>query len=467
MRINWFSDAHIFELIVVNKPFDASIKNKEEQINHSELSVSDNIVQESTQIPTVEYRQYENKPEEASINEPFIEQDIIGYEPFIPLDQMENWKNSAISEKDVVGDEKYNTSEYWNYLQNNVSEYARSVQMENEQLYRDVEVAGISAVFSQFEPIYPEIGEEKAKNQTENPIKSNKQIVHSEIQPTEVSVQEFMQIPIPEQYTSPNKIFRQEEMVEVFSYAKKQENNKTAVQPFEPVKRDPQQEIAQGQSEKTTRDVNIAGRSNAEGQKDTAAEQGKVDIEASIQAHELKEETAREFHTSVDIDNKITNVYEQGKTAVRSMSEDDLIAEGHRETEKYIKPVTLAVAMFASSSAISNIKSELEKTTKAVEETILLIEQGKLSLSDLNGKKKELAEKLKKLELPKETVHRIIRGRKDSYDLMVTQASLVDLDMRKQILEPKQREHLNSKQFFNMRKKETHELVALYYPYFL
>ena len=67
------------------------------------------------------------------------------------------------------------------------------------------------------------------------------------------------------------------------------------------------------------------------------------------------------------------------------------------------------------------------------------------------------------MELPKESVHRIIRGRKDSYDLMVTQASLVDLDMRKQILEPKQREHLNSKQFFDMRKKETHELVALYF----
>lgn len=46
------------------------------------------------------------------------------------------------------------------------------------------------------------------------------------------------------------------------------------------------------------------------------------------------------------------------------------------ETEKYIKPITLVVAMFVSSSAISNIKSELEKTTKAVEETGSLIEQG-------------------------------------------------------------------------------------------
>lgn len=451
-----------FDEVAYSRPIDIMI-NRDEQIIHSELRILENIVQESTQIPMIEHRQNEGKLETLSINISLAEPDISAYESSIPLDQMENWKNSSISEREAVSNEKFNTAEYWNYLQTNVSEYAHSVQLENEQLYRDVEVAGISAVFSQYEPIYPEIGEEKAKNQIDNPIKSNEQIVHSEIQPTEVFVQESMQISIPEQYTSPNKIFRQEEMVEVFSYAKKQEENKTVVQSFESVKREPQQEIAQGQSEKTTRDVNIAGRSNAEGQKDTAAEQGKVDIEASIQAHELKEETAREFHTSVDIDNKITNVYEQGKTAVRSMSEDDLIAEGHRETEKYIKPVTLAVAMFASSSAISNIKSELEKTTKAVEETILLIEQGKLSLSDLNGKKKELAEKLKKLELPKETVHRIIRGRKDSYDLMVTQASLVDLDMRKQILEPKQREHLNSKQFFDMRKKETHELVALYF----
>lgn len=425
---------------------------------HDEMEERQEIEQ-----PIPEHREHERKRDDISEKEILFELDIAGYETLVPLDQMENWKNSSITEKEAVSDEKYTTTEYWNYLQSHVSDYARSVQLENEQLYRDVDVAGISAVFSQLDFIHTDINDEKSNNSVDVAIKKDVQTLHTEIKSIETPIQESMQIPIPEQYTSPNKIYRQEEMVEVFSYAKEQENKGTALPTFESVKTEATQEIAQGQSEKTTRDVNVAGISNAEGQKDTAAEQGKVDIEASVQAHLLKEETAREFHTSVDIDNKISNVYEQGKTAVQSMTEDDLISEGHREMEKYIKPVTLAAAMFASSSAISNIKTELEKTTKAVQETVTLIEQGKLSLSDLNGKKKELVEKLKSLDIPNESLHRIIRGRKDSYDLIVTQASLIDMDMRKQVLEPKQREYLNSKQFFDMRKKETHELVAFYF----
>lgn len=439
------------------------VQEKSEQFVHFETEKVEISIVESREFLIKEHRENESYREELTITEPIFVQDVSGYEPFIPLDQMENWKNSTISEKEAISDDKYNTSEYWNYLQKNVSDYARSAQIENEQLYRDVDVAGVSAVFSQFDSIHTDINDEKSNCSVDVAIKKDEQIVHTELKSVEIPMQESMQIPIPEQYTSPNKTFRQEEMVEVFSYAKNKEDKGTVSTTFESIKRDSQQEIAQGQSEKSTRDVNVAGLANAEGQKDTAAEQGKVDIEASTQAHELKEETAREFHTSVNIDNKISNVYEQSKSAIRSMTEDELISEGHRETEKYVKPLTLAVALFASSSVISNIKSELEKSCKAVEETVALIEQGKLSLSDLNGKKKELVEKLKSLDIPKESIHRIICGRKDSHDLMVTQASIVDLDMRKQILEPKQREHLNSKQFYDMCKKETHELVALYF----
>ena len=66
----------------------------------------------------------------------------------ISLDQIVSWKNSLISKQEAYSDEKYVSSEYWNYLQT----------------------------------------------------------------------------PIPEQYTSPNKSFRQEEMVEVFCM---QRNRKT------------------------------------------------------------------------------------------------------------------------------------------------------------------------------------------------------------------------------------------------
>lgn len=69
------------------------------------------------------------------------------------------------------------------------------------------------------------------------------------------------------------------------------------------------------------------------------------------------------------------------------------------------------------------------------------------------------------MELSKESIHRIMHNRKDTYDFLVTSASLMDLDMSKQILEPKQREFLNSSNFFDMRKKETYELVSLYFKH--
>lgn len=188
-----------------------------------------------------------------------IEQETSGFEPFIPLDQMENWRNSSISEKESDSNEKYNTTEYWHYLQTNVSDYARSVQLENEQLYRDVDVAGVSAVFAQFDSIPTDTHEVKSANLTKN----EEIIAHLETKPTQNFVQESMQMPIPEQYTSPNKTFRQEEMVEVFSYAKKEEDKGIFPSTFEPVKAETKIEIAQGQSEKTTRDVNVAGISNA------------------------------------------------------------------------------------------------------------------------------------------------------------------------------------------------------------
>jgi len=389
------------------------------------------IKQKSKQI----YRRY-------GIDDEEVEPEEEVFEPHkIPLDQIVSWKNSSISEQEADCDEKYVSNEYWNYLQSNVSDYARSVQLENEKLYKDVDVAGISSVYAHFEPV--------------NEIPRTQAVLH----------QESMQIPIPEQYTSSNKSFRQEEMVEVFSYAEKQEKEETFGLTFTPIRAEDRMEVAQGQTEKTTRDVNVAGQSHAEGQNDTATEQGKVDIEASVQAHDLKEETAREFHTSINMDQKVSNVYEQGKTAIRSMTEDELVSEGHRETEKYVKPVTLTVAMFASSSAVSNIKSELHKSAKAVQETASLVEQGKISLSELSGKKKDFKEKLEKMELSKERIRRIMHNRKDTYDFLVTRASLMDLDMSKQILEPKQREFLNSTTFFDMRKKETYELVALYFKH--
>ena len=392
-------------------------------------------VEEIKQKSKSTYRRYDNDEEKNELVEEVPEPHKI------PMDQIVSWKNSSISEQEAYSDEKYVSNEYWHYLQTNVSDYARSVQLENEKLYKDVEVVGISSIYAHFESL-------------------------GEISRTEtVSYRESIQITIPEQYTSPNKSFRQEEMVEVFSYAKKEENKGTTVSTFTQIRDANSKDVAQGQTENTTRDVNVAGQSHAEGQKDTAAEQGKIDIEASMQGHELKEETAREFRTSVNIDNKVQNVYEQSKTAIRSLTEDELVSEGHRETEKYIKPVSLAVAMFVSSSAIRNIKSELHKSVKAVQETATLVEQGKVSLSYLSGKKKNLKEKLNIMELSKESIHRIIHSRKDTYDFLVTRASLMDLDMSKQILEQKQREFLNSGNFFDMRKKETYELVALYFKH--
>ena len=105
-----------FDEVAYSRPIDIMI-NRDEQIIHSELRILENIVQESTQIPMIEHRQNEGKLETLSINISLAEPDISAYESSIPLDQMENWKNSSISEREAVSNEKFNTAEYWNYLQ--------------------------------------------------------------------------------------------------------------------------------------------------------------------------------------------------------------------------------------------------------------------------------------------------------------------------------------------------------------
>ena len=125
-----------FDEVAYSRPIDIMI-NRDEQIIHSELRILENIVQESTQIPMIEHRQNEGKLETLSINISLAEPDISAYESSIPLDQMEYWKNSSISEREAVSNEKFNTAEYWNYLQTNVSEYARSVQLEDDKRFEE------------------------------------------------------------------------------------------------------------------------------------------------------------------------------------------------------------------------------------------------------------------------------------------------------------------------------------------
>ena len=335
---------------------DEPVEDQEEE-SHAYI-----IAEQQNHKPKATYRKYSYEDEIEEI-------ESVPKDMGVPLEQLEKWKQSSITEKEAISDEKYASTEYWEYLQTNVSAYARSVQLGNEQLYREVEVAGVSFVNMPFEQLSNEITQKENHVNASQP-KINEIPSSQSMNTVREPYQESMQIPLPESYTSPNKTFRQDEMVEVFSYAKKQQESKINPPTFEQAKVNQPREIAQGQSEKTTRDVNVAEKSNAEGQKDTAAEQGKVDIEASIQAHEIKEETQRSFQTSVNMETKAMNVYEQGKTAVSSMTEDDLVSEGHREIEKYTRPMTTSLAVFASRSAISNIKSELEKSSKAVQETV-------------------------------------------------------------------------------------------------
>ena len=174
------------------------------------------------------------------------------------------------------------------------------------------------------------------------------------------------------------------------------------------------------------------------------------------------ESDIRQFETSIDIDNEVINAYEQGQVTIQHMLEDDLVAKGYKEIEKYRKPMSLAVAMYASSFLVSNIKSEMDKIVKTTQETVKLVEQGKLSVKDLSTDK-EFREKLKELNLSKLYINQMIHYRKDAYDLMITQVSLIELNMTNNFLQENQREYLHSEKFFDIRKRETHELLSLYF----
>ena len=181
------------------------------------------------------------------------------------------------------------------------------------------------------------------------------------------------------------------------------------------------------------------------------------------QKKQERQETLRQFKGHMDVEGRATSLLSHGSAAVSNMVEDEEMAEGRREFEKYEKPAISALESFAMMSAISNVKSEIEQSANAAMKSYDLIKENKLTLMDLSGSKKELREKLKAFDIPAGEMAKIIKYRKESYDAIMVKSSIMDLDLEKNILTPEQREFLSSNDFFDQRKKEVNDLLKLYF----
>lgn len=185
--------------------------------------------------------------------------------------------------------------------------------------------------------------------------------------------------------------------------------------------------------------------------------------QAESSAH--KEEKPHQFKQGVDMIQPMSGV---GNVLVQTVKHkvedsDEHYQSGVRETKKYVAPVLDAVAVVGAKELSKGIKAELNKIDIASGQVFELIRKSELSMVEL-ADKKLLKEQLDIIEsLSAFQKKQIVKFRETAYDLMMVKDALekragVSLDLEKPL-----RDHLRSKEFFDLRQQKTNELLKAYF----
>lgn len=178
-----------------------------------------------------------------------------------------------------------------------------------------------------------------------------------------------------------------------------------------------------------------------------------------------KEEKPHQFMQGVDVIQPMSGV---GNVLVQTVKHkvedsDEHYQSGVRETKKYVTPVLDAVAVVGAKELSKGIKAELNKIDIASGQVFELIRKSELSMVDL-ADKKLLKEQLDKIEgLSAFQKKQIVKFRETAYDMMMVRDALekragVSLDLEKPL-----RDHLRSREFFDLRQQKTNELLKAYF----
>lgn len=142
---------------------------------------------------------------------------------------------------------------------------------------------------------------------------------------------------------------------------------------------------------------------------------------------------------------------------------DEHYQSGVRETKEYVAPVLDAVAVVGAKELSKGIKAELNKIDIASGQVFELIRKSELSMVNL-ADKKLLKEQLDKIEsFSAFQKKQIVKFRETAYDLTMVRDALekrvgASLDLEKPL-----KDHLRSREFFDLRQQKTNELLKAYF----
>lgn len=205
-----------------------------------------------------------------------------------------------------------------------------------------------------------------------------------------------------------------------------------------------------GVSEKRDRAVDSARKHSAENRQSGTAEQ---------------EQKLRRFQQGIDLVQPVSSVGDAlVQTAVQKVEgSDEQYSAGVQETKKYVMPTLDAAAILSAKEHAKGIRAELNQITVTCGQVHDLVREGKLSVADL-ADKKNLEERLEAVEgLSAFQKHQIGKFRDTVYDLLLVRDELERKQGVVDKLEAPLRSHLRSKDFFDLQKEQTNELLKIYF----
>lgn len=185
--------------------------------------------------------------------------------------------------------------------------------------------------------------------------------------------------------------------------------------------------------------------------------------QAANSAH--KEEKLHQYKQGVDVIQPMSGV---GNVLVQTVKHkvedsDEHYQSGVWETNKYVTPVLDAVAVVGAKELSKGIKAELNKIDIASGQVFELIRKSDLSMVDL-ADKKLLKGQLDKIDgLSAFQKKQIVKFREAAYDLMMVKDALEKRTGASLDLEKPLKDHLSSREFFDLRQQKTNELLKAYF----
>lgn len=176
-------------------------------------------------------------------------------------------------------------------------------------------------------------------------------------------------------------------------------------------------------------------------------------------------EKLRQFRQGIDLAQAVSGVGEASVQFVKCRVEeaDDNYRAGMQESKKYAMPFMDVVAIVGAKELSKGIRAELNQITITSGQVYDFIREGSLSLVDLSDQAllKECLEDMK--ELTSFQKKQICKFRETAYDAMVVKDAIERQRTVLDGLEKPLKEHLQSKEFFDLKQQETNELLKVYF----